>query len=178
MKALIAGAGIGGLTAALFLNRAGVEVEIFERAEEVRELGVGINMLPHAVKQLADLGLMPGLDAEGIRTRELVYANHLGQVVWQELRGIDAGYEVPQISIHRGKLLGVIHRAVIERLGREAVHTGCRVTGFEEGRGGVSVHFERSDGGKGHADGDLLVGADGIHSAVRAALYSEEGPSI
>ena len=178
MKALIAGAGIGGLTAALFLHRAGIDVELFERAEEVRELGVGINMLPHAVQQLADLGLMGALDAEGIRTRELIYANRLGQVVWQELRGVDAGYEVPQISIHRGKLLGLIHRAVVERLGREAVHTGCRVTGFDERQSGVSVHFERRGGTTGHADGDLLIGADGIHSAVRAILYPEEGPPI
>ena len=134
MKAIIAGAGIGGLTAALFLERAGIEVEVFERTDEVRELGVGINMLPHAVKELADLGLMAELDAVGIRTRELIYANRLGQVVWQELRGIDAGYEVPQISIHRGKLLGVIHRAALSRLGAAAIHTGCRVAGFADRR--------------------------------------------
>src|SRR5262245_10406091 len=170
MKALIAGAGIGGLTAALFLNRAGIDVEIFERADEVRELGVGINMLPHAVQQLSDLGLLGGLDTEGIRTRELIYANRLGQVVWPESRGVDAGYDVPQISIHRGKLLGLIHRAVVERLGPEAVHKGCRVAAFEEGRGGVAVHLEGSDGSTADVQGDLLIGADGIHSAVRAIL--------
>jgi 2-polyprenyl-6-methoxyphenol hydroxylase-like FAD-dependent oxidoreductase len=178
MKALIAGAGIGGLTTALFLHKAGIEAEIFERADEVRELGVGINMLPHAVKELAGLGLMADLDAEGIRTRELIYANRFGQVVWQELRGVDAGYEVPQISIHRGKLLGVIHRAAVDRLGAGAVHTGSRVTGFNQDRDGVTIEFERSDGSRGKAEGDLLIGADGIHSAVRAVLHPEEGPSI
>src|SRR6187401_2549062 len=132
MKVLIAGAGIAGLTTALFLHEAGIEVEVFERADEVRELGVGINMLPHAVKELASLGLMPALDAEGIRTRELIYANRCGQVVWQELRGIDAGYEVPQISIHRGRLLGLIHRAVVDRLGGDVIRTGCRVDGLEQ----------------------------------------------
>ena len=102
MKALIAGGGIGGMVAALFLDRAGVDVEIFERAEDIRELGVGINMLPHAVEALARLGLLDELEAAGIRTRELIYANRLGQVVWQELRGVDAGLAWPQISVHRG----------------------------------------------------------------------------
>ena len=92
MKALIAGGGIGGMTAALFLHRAGIDVEIFERAEEVRELGVGINMLPHAVEALAQMGLLAGLEVAGIRTHELIYMNRLGQVVWQELRGTDAGH--------------------------------------------------------------------------------------
>lgn len=178
MKALIAGAGIGGLTTALFLNQAGIEVEVFERADEVRELGVGINMLPHAVRELDALGLMPDLDAAGIRTRELIYANRYGQTVWQELRGVDAGYDVPQISIHRGKLLGLIHRAAIRRLGKDAIRTGCRMTGFERTPDGVSARLVANDGSRRRADGDLLIGADGIHSVVRAALYPDEGPPI
>ena len=108
LRVVIAGAGIGGLTAALALHRAGIEAEVFEQAQEVRELGVGINLLPHAVKELAALGLLPALDRAGIRTRRLVYMNRFGQPVWEEPRGIDAGYEVPQISIHRGKLQGVL----------------------------------------------------------------------
>lgn len=178
MKALIAGAGIGGLTTALFLHEAGINVEIFERADEVRELGVGINMLPHAVRELAGLGLMPELDAHGIRTRELIYANRFGQTVWQELRGIDAGYDVPQISIHRGRLLGLIHEAVIEKLGRDVIRTGCRVDGFEETGDSVWVRLAGHDGRTGRAHGDLLIGADGIHSTVRAQLYPDEGPPI
>ncbi|KGD96983.1 MULTISPECIES: flavin-dependent oxidoreductase [Rhizobium/Agrobacterium group] len=175
MKVLIAGAGIGGLTTALFLHRAGIEVEIFERAEEVRELGVGINMLPHAVGQLVDLGLMADLDEAGIRTRELIYANRFGQVVWQELRGLDAGYDVPQFSIHRGKLLGLIYRAVVNRLGLGAIRTGCRIDGFEQTAEGVTALLTGRDGSRGEVRGDLLIGADGIHSAVRAALYPAEG---
>ena len=178
MKVLIAGAGIGGLTTALFLHDAGIDVEIFERADEVRELGVGINMLPHAVKELAELGLMPDLDAEGIRTRELIYANRFGQRVWEELRGVDAGYDVPQISIHRGKLLGLIHRAVVKRLGTGVIRTGCRVDGFEQTGESVSVHLAGSDGSRARASGELLVGADGIHSAVRTGLHPDEGPPI
>ena len=178
MKALIAGAGIGGLTAALFLHRAGVEVEIFERAEAVRELGVGINMLPHAVGLLAELGLLDELDAAGIRTRELVYANRFGQVVWHELRGIDAGHEVPQFSIHRGRLLGLIHRAVIDRIGAAVIHAGCTVTGLRQDSRRVLIGAARSDGTTLRSSGDLLVGADGIHSTVRAALYPDEGPPV
>jgi 5-methylphenazine-1-carboxylate 1-monooxygenase len=178
MKAIIAGAGIGGLTASLFLERAGIEVELFERAEEVRELGVGINMLPHAVKELADLGLMAELDASGIRTRELIYANRLGQIVWQELRGVDAGYEVPQISIHRGRLLGVIHRAALRRLGRAAIQAGCKVAGFEDRGDRVAVRIEPSSGQPYEVEGDLLIGADGIHSTVRGQLYPGEGAPI
>ncbi|WP_117190296.1 flavin-dependent oxidoreductase [Rhizobium terrae] len=178
MKALIAGAGIGGLTTALHLHAAGIEVEIFERADEVRELGVGINMLPHAVSVLAELGLLAGLDAVGIRIRELIYTNRFGQIVWQELRGLNAGHEAPQISIHRGKLLGVIHQAVIARLGPSAVRTDCRVEGFEQSEDGVTVHLGRPDGWRGTARGDLLIGADGIRSTIRAQLYPEEGPPI
>jgi len=178
MKALIAGGGIGGLTAALYLHRCGIDVEIFERAGEVRELGVGINMLPHAVQELAALGLLPDLDAQGIRTRELVYANRLGQVVWRELRGVDAGYEHPQISIHRGRLLGVIHKAVLDRLGPGVIRTGCTVQGFNQSDGGVTVELSGRDGAPSSAPGDLLVGADGIHSVVRARLHPGEGPPV
>jgi 2-polyprenyl-6-methoxyphenol hydroxylase-like FAD-dependent oxidoreductase len=178
MKVLIAGGGIGGLTTALFLHRIGIEVEIFERADDIRELGVGINMLPHAVKELADLGLLAELDAQGIRTHELVYANRLGQVVWHELRGVDAGYKHPQISIHRGKLLGLIHKAVVERMGSDVIRTSWQVNRFRPAENFVSVELSNRDGARIQASGDLLVGADGIHSAVRAGLYPGEGAPI
>ena len=178
MKVLIAGGGIGGLMTALFLHRVGIEVEVFERADEIRELGVGINMLPHAVRELAGLGLLADLDAQGIRTHELVYANRLGQVVWQELRGMDAGHDHPQISIHRGKLLGLIHKAVVERMGGDVVRTGWQVKGFRQAEDGVSVELSNRDGERMQASGDLLVGADGIHSAIRAELYPEERAPI
>lgn len=177
MKALIAGAGIGGLTTALFLHRAGIEVEIFERADTVRELGVGINILPHAVGLLAELGLLDALDAAGIRTRELIYANRFGQIVWRELRGIEAGHVVPQFSIHRGRLLGLIHQAVIDRLGRDVIRAGCSMAGFEQDGSKVTAFLSEA-GRTLQASGDLLIGADGIHSTIRAKLYPDEGPPI
>lgn len=178
MKALIAGGGIGGMIAALFLHKIGIQVQVFERSAEIRELGVGINLLPHAVRELAELGLLARLDVEGVRTRELVYANRFGQVVWRELRGIDAGYDYPQISIHRGRLLRLIHEAVIDRLGSDAITIGRRVEAFRQSEGGVTVQLTGPDGARSSASGDLLVGADGIHSTVRSRLYPSEGPPI
>src|SRR5262245_65443273 len=108
MRVLIIGGGIGGLTTALSLHALGIECEIFEQAHEIRELGVGINMLPHATKELAQLGLLDALDRVGVRTYELYYANRFEKNRWRELRGCDAGYDFQQFSIHRGKLHGVL----------------------------------------------------------------------
>src|SRR5262245_4887238 len=125
-------------------------------------------MLPHAVKELASLGLLPALDAAGVRTRELVYANRLGQTVWQELRGIDAGYAMPQFSIHRGKLHGVLLRAVFERLGAVHIHTNCRLVGFQDQARQVIATFDRHDTRERvEVAGDALIGAAGTHSRVR-----------
>jgi len=179
MKVLIAGGGIGGLATALSLHAVGIEAEVFEQAREIREVGVGINMLPHAVRELAALGLLPALDRVGTRTRELIYMNRLGQTVWQEPRGIDAGYDTPQFSIHRGKLLGVLYQAALERLGPAHIHTDRRLVGFDERADRVVARFEDRDGGERiEAAGDALIGADGIHPTVRSALYPGEGPPV
>src|SRR5262245_39906857 len=124
MQVIVVGGGIGGLTLALMLEARGLECQIYEASPEIRELGVGINVLPHAIAELAELGLLPRLDAVAIRTRELIYANRFGQEIWREPRGLDAGYQVPQFSIHRGRLQGVLRDAAIERLGRKAIRTG------------------------------------------------------
>src|SRR5437588_609286 len=177
MKAIIVGGGIGGLTTALMLRARGIGCELFEQADTIRELGVGINTLPHAIRELAGLGLLQRLDDVAIRTDVLYYLNRHGQEVWREARGIDAGHDVPQFSIHRGRLQSVIHRAVEERLGREAIHTGCRLGSFTQDEGGVSAHFFDRSGAHVHtARADILIGADGIHSKVRETLFPEEGP--
>ena len=112
MKAIIVGGGIGGLTTALMLRARGIDCELFEQSDTIRELGVGINTLPHAIRELAGLGLLDRLDAAAIRTDDLYYLNRHGQEVWREPRGLGAGHDVPQFSIHRGRLQSVIHRAV------------------------------------------------------------------
>lgn len=178
MKLLIIGGGIGGLVTALALHKAGIDVDIFEQSQELRELGVGINLLPHAVKELAALGLLPALDEAGIRTRELIYLNRHGQVVWRELRGLDAGYEVPQISIHRGKLHGALLKAVIERLGPQRLHADRRFVDLAESAGKITASFESRAGEHSEAIGDGLIGCDGIHSRVRALFYPQEGPLL
>jgi len=177
MKAIIAGAGVGGLALALMLHRRGIEAVVYEQAPEIREVGVGINILPHAIKELAALGLLPALDEVGIRTKELHYVSRLGQKVWSELRGTDAGFDYPQFSIHRGRLQKVIHEAVLAELGRGAVRTGLRLQGFLQNEGGVVAHFTDSKSGLGSETvrGDVLIGADGIHSVVRRQFYPGQG---
>ena len=179
MQVVIVGGGIGGLAAALSLHQAGIGCMVFEQVREPRELGVGINTLPHAIKELAALGLLDALDQAGIRTRELIYANRFGQEVWRELRGTDAGLDTPQFSIHRGKLLGLLLAAVRTRLGPDAVRTGCRLAAITERRDRIVATFEQRDTGAiVDANGDALIGADGIHSTVRSLFHPTEGPPI
>ena len=125
MKVAIIGGGIGGLSLALSLVAAGLDdVDVYESAPAIRELGVGINVLPHAIRELTELGLLDQLSALAIPTDEFSYFSRLGQLIWGEPLGIGAGYRWPQFSIHRGELLGVLYRAVSDRLGAHRIHTG------------------------------------------------------
>lgn len=171
MRVLIAGGGIGGLTAALSLHAAGIDCALFESAAEVKPLGVGINVLPHAVRELTELGLAEHLAETGIATRALRYINMHGQLVWAEPRGRAAGYDWPQYSIHRGRLQMLLWAAARERLG-EALHTGRRITHATQDAQGATLHF--ADGTA--VTGDAVVAADGIHSAIRAQRHPHEGP--
>jgi 2-polyprenyl-6-methoxyphenol hydroxylase-like FAD-dependent oxidoreductase/quercetin dioxygenase-like cupin family protein len=174
---LVVGGGIGGLATALTLQRRGLECRVFEQSPQIRELGVGINTLPHAIAELAELGLLERLDAVGLRTYELIYMNRFGQEVWRELRGLDAGHAVPQFSIHRGALQRVLRDAVLERLGSDAISTGRRLASFVQDKDGVTAHFVDASGAPVEpVHAQALVGADGIHSGVRASLTPGEGP--
>lgn len=124
MKVTIIGAGIGGLTLALQLHRAGIACEVFEASEAIRPLGVGINLLPHAVAELTALGLSSALAATGIETAALAYYNQHGQQIWREPRGRAAGYPVAQYSVHRGAFQMLLYAAALERLGADNIHTG------------------------------------------------------
>ena len=172
MKVIVVGGGIGGLTTALMLHARGIDCEVFEQADAMRELGVGINTLPHAIRELAGLGLLQKLDDVAIRTDVLYYLNRHGQEVWKDRRGIDAGHDVPQFSIHRGRLQGVIHQAVRSRLGESRLHTGHRLGGFAQDESGVTAwFFDRNGSHRRTAKGDVLIGCDGIHSRVRETLF-------
>ena len=176
MKAIIVGGGVGGLTTALMLHARGIDCEVYEQGEQIRELGVGINTLPHAIKELAELGLLQRLDDVAIRTYELFYTNRFGQEIWREPRGTDAGFDYPQFSIHRGRLQAVIYQAVRARLGESRIHTGHRLGAFAQDDTGLTGYFfDRTGAHRASARGDVLIGADGINSRVREILFPNEG---
>ncbi|WP_067482002.1 flavin-dependent oxidoreductase [Actinomadura hibisca] len=176
MRVLIVGAGIGGLTTALSLHAAGIEATVVDAAGELRPLGVGINVLPHAVRELTELGLGERMAALGIETAEMVHFDGRGGRIWGEPRGRALGYDWPQYSVHRGDLQMVLLDAVRERLGAGAVRAGTACEGFEEDGDVVRVRLrDRTSGTVETVETDVLVGADGLHSTVRAALHPGEG---
>jgi len=175
MKVAINGGGIVGLALALGLHERGIDCELFESVAQVREIGVGITLLPHAMRELAALGVQPQLEALGIENLESVFFNRHGQFVYSEPRGRHAGYDVPEIGIHRGKLHRVLWQAAMERLGAARLHTSHRGVRFEQDERGVTLHFAAVDGAQPkpfHAD--LLVACDGVNSAIRQQLYPQD----
>lgn len=169
---LIVGGGIGGLTLALSLHQAGISSCVFEAAPEVQPLGVGINILPHGMRELCELGLQDALAACAIETRELAFYSRHGQFIYKEPRGRHAGYDWPQLSIHRADLHKVLLDATVERLGRDAVRLDHRCLKAEQDNTGVTLHFDKAEPRR----GKVAVGCDGIHSALRWQLYPDQGP--
>ncbi len=177
MKIVIAGAGIGGLTAAMCLKRAGFDVTVYDSVSELKPLGVGINIQAGAVRILSGLGLEPALAATGIETSELRYANRHGQTIWADPRGRKAGLPWPQFSIHRGELQMILYRGAAAMLGADNIRFGRRIAGFEQKGNKVTARFvDRTGSEVERAEADILIGADGIHSAVRSHFYPDEGP--
>lgn len=175
---LIAGGGIGGLCLALTLHQIGVPCRVFESAREMKPLGVGINIQPNAVRELFDLGITAAdLDAVGIAAREWALVGLNGKEVYAEPRGTEAGYRWPQYAVHRGALHMMLYQKVVERLGPDAVQMGARVTSYQAlPQGGVSATVRGADGAEEQHSGALLIGADGIHSAVRAQMHPDQPP--
>ncbi|KAF2431293.1 FAD/NAD(P)-binding domain-containing protein [Tothia fuscella] len=180
---IIVGAGIGGLTTALHLHAHGFKnIDVFEASPTLTTLGVGINVQPHAVLILRDLGLLPAMESIGVKTKELNFYNRHGDEIVREPRGLDAGYVIPQFSIHRGEFQIMLLDAVKDRLGSERVHLGHRFTDFsqDERAGTVTANFI----GQGQTTptqipsrtADILIAADGINSTARRILYPKEGP--
>lgn len=169
---LIVGGGIGGLTLALSLHARGLTCRVFEGAADFKPLGVGINMLPHAIRELTALGLQDTLSRYGVEAREFAYFNRHGQSVFTEPCGRFAGYDHPHFSIHRADLHRVLYEAVVARLGPDAVRLGHRCTGAEQDEDGVRMHFDAAAS----ATGGIAIACDGFHSALRKKFYPDEGP--
>ena len=175
---IIAGGGIAGLATALTLHQIGVPCVVFEAAPDMRPLGVGINLQPNAVRELYDLGITwEELDRVGLPAQEWALVGLNGNDIYSEPRGLLAGYNWPQYAVHRGLFHMLLHEKVVERIGPEAVRLGSRVTGYRKtSDGSVSALIERADGSTSEARGKLLIGADGIHSAIRAQMHRAQPP--
>ncbi|MDX1780512.1 MAG: flavin-dependent oxidoreductase [Thalassovita sp.] len=175
---MIAGGGIGGLSLALTLQQIGVNCVVFEAVQELRPLGVGINLQPNAVRELYDLGIgADDLDQVGVPAKEWALVGLNGNDIYSEPRGELAGYNWPQYAVHRGKFHMLLYRKFVERAGADAVRLGQRVTGYENNAdGSVTAIIEQADGTQARATGTILIGADGIHSAVRAQMHPDQPP--
>ena len=176
MTIAIIGGGIGGLSLALALKQRGIHCEVFEAVREVQEVGVGITLLPHAMRELAALGVQDQIEALGIENQESVFFNRFGQFVYKEPRGRYAGYATPEIGIHRGKLHRILYEAALERLGANAIHTNHRCVAVEQDDKGATVHFTQTSSGKALPSirADVVIACDGVNSAVRKQFFPEE----
>jgi 5-methylphenazine-1-carboxylate 1-monooxygenase len=176
-RVIIAGGGLGGLATALTLHQIGVPCVVLESVREMRPLGVGINLQPNAVRELADLGITERhLDRVGLPAKEWALVGLNGNDIYSEPRGLLAGYKWPQYAVHRGHFHMLLYREVVERIGPDAVKLGRRVAGYRKTDNGVTALIEHADGSTSEESGALLIGADGIHSAVRAQMHPEQPP--
>ena len=173
---IIVGAGIGGLTTALYLHKHGIRPKIYEAASQLKELGVGLNLFPHAMQRLDELGLGPALEAVGIEPKQFCFFTRHGQFVYSEPAGLYAGYPARHLSFHRGALHTVLLDAVRDRLGPDAVRTGHRCVDLKQDEDGAEVSFVDPAGkAMESARADVVIGCDGIRSAVRRQLHPQEG---
>jgi 5-methylphenazine-1-carboxylate 1-monooxygenase len=176
MEIAIVGGGIVGLALALGLRRRGVMSRVYEAAPEIRELGVGVTLLPHAMRELSALGLGEEVRKLGIELRESAFYNRFGQAIYAEARGIAAGYPYPEISIHRGRLHGLLFRTVAASLGADRIFTDHQLTGLTQDDAGVELRFRSAATGETRPSvrADIVIGCDGINSAVRKVFYPDD----
>jgi len=176
MNIVIVGGGIAGLSLALGLHQQGIACQVLEAVPQVKEIGVGITLLPHAMRELAALGLQPALEAVGIENLESVFFNRHGQFIYQEPRGRHAGYALPELGMHRGKLHQVLYQAALARLGSGALHLDHRCVGVSQSATGATVHVQSLSGGHTLPDVhcDAVIACDGVNSVIRRQFYPQE----
>ena len=178
MTVIVAGGGIAGMAMALTCHQLDIPVVVHESVAQLEPLGVGINLQPNAVRELYDLGLQEALEDIGVQAKEWALVGRNGNDVWAEPRGRDAGYRWPQYSIHRGKLQMLLYDEVINRLGPGSVITGSRFLRYDSNKDFVTAYFLNEGGEIKEVQGSVLIGADGLHSAVRSQMHPNEGGPI
>src|SRR5262245_23504726 len=176
MEVAIVGGGICGLSLALNLNERGIACRVYERAPEIRELGVGITLLPHAMREFSALGLGDTLLKSGIENRDCAFFNRFGQLIYCQDRGKFAGYPFAEVGIHRGRLHVILYEAVQKKLGKNAVITDCECVGVEQDAEGVTIRFKQTTTGetRDSVRADVVVACDGINSALRKQFYPDD----
>jgi len=176
-QVIIAGGGIGGIAMALTLHQIGVPCIVIESVRELKPLGVGINIQPNAVRELHDLNITnQDLNSVGLQAKEWALVGLNGNEIYSEARGLEAGYKWPQYAAHRGKLHMMLYNKLVERIGKENIILGTKVTDYTNTTDGVEVHVEHTTNGKSNITGFLLIGADGMHSNVRAQVHPDQPP--
>jgi 5-methylphenazine-1-carboxylate 1-monooxygenase len=175
MHVAIVGGGICGLSLALNLRQRGLDCSVYERVPEIKPLGVGITLLPHAMRELSALGLGAELLASGIENRESAFFNRFGQLIYKEPRGKFAGYDVPEVGIHRGRLHLILAKAVEKRLGTDAIHTDHECISVEQDEDGATIHFKQtSTGSPASVRADVVIACDGVNSMIRKQFYPND----
>ena len=175
MTIAIVGGGICGLSLALNLHARGIACRVYEAAPELKELGVGITLLPHAMRELSALGLGDELLAAGIENAESCFFNRFGQLIYKEPRGKAAGYQYPEVGIHRGRLHLALYRAVQERIGTDCVVTNHLCTGVEQNESSARLMFKETTSGQPlpPVSADIVIACDGVNSALRKQLVAD-----
>ena len=175
MNIAIVGGGIAGLSFALGLHKRGIDCDVFEAVTDIKEIGVGITLLPHAMRELAELGLQDALEAVGIENLESVFYTQHGQYVYKEARGRHAGYTLPEIGIHRGKLHRILLDAAVSRLGADKVHTGMRCSAFSQNDNGVEIEFSNAHTQTSlKVQAQIAVACDGVNSVMRTQMHPQD----
>lgn len=175
MNIAIVGGGIAGLSFALGLHKRGIDCDVFEAVTDIKEIGVGITLLPHAMRELAELGLQDALEAVGIENLESVFYTQHGQYVYKEARGRHAGYTLPEIGIHRGKLHRILFDAAVSRLGADKVHTGMRCSAFSQNDNGVEIEFSNAHTQTSlKVQAQIAVACDGVNSVMRTQMHPQD----